>query len=145
MEAETRRMAAREKENLKLGDELPVTVNRVVKVYLATKRKVQVGDKLAGRHGNKGVVAKIVPPEDMPYMPDGTPVDIVLSPLGVPSRMNVGQLLEIMLGWAGHVLDVQMVSPVFDGAKEEQITEMIEQAREKADSRWRAGELFAVA
>ena len=131
MEAEARRLAAREKENLKLGDELPVTVNRVVKVYLATKRKVQVGDKLAGRHGNKGVVAKIVPPEDMPYMPDGTPVDVVLSPLGVPSRMNVGQLLEIMLGWAGHILDVQMVSPVFDGAKEEQITEVIDQARQK--------------
>ncbi len=131
MEAETRQQSARERENLKLGDELPVTVNRVVKVYLATKRKVQVGDKLAGRHGNKGVVAKIMAPEDMPFMPDGTPVDIVLSPLGVPSRMNVGQLLETMLGWAAGVLDVQMVSPVFDGAREDQITQMIEQARAK--------------
>jgi len=131
METEARRQAARDRENLKLGDELPVTVNRVVKVYLASKRKVQVGDKLAGRHGNKGVVAKIMAPEDMPYMPDGTPVDVVLSPLGVPSRMNVGQLLETMLGWAAGVLDVQMVSPVFDGAKEEQISQIIEQARAK--------------
>jgi DNA-directed RNA polymerase subunit beta len=131
MEAEARLLAARNKESLKDGDELPVTVNRVVKVFVATKRKVQVGDKLAGRHGNKGVVARIMSPEDMPYMPDGRPVDVVLSPLGVPSRMNVGQLLEVMLGWAGQVLDVQMVTPVFDGAKEEQVLDVVRQAKEK--------------
>jgi DNA-directed RNA polymerase subunit beta len=130
-EQDAKKQIAREKENLKMGDELPVTVNRVVKVYIASKRKVQVGDKLAGRHGNKGVVAKILPPEDMPYMPDGTPIDIVLSPLGVPSRMNVGQLLEAMLGWAAHHLGMQMVTPVFDGANEEQIHEIMRQAKQK--------------
>jgi DNA-directed RNA polymerase subunit beta len=130
-EQEAKKQMAREKENLKLGDELPVTVNKVVKVYIASKRKVQVGDKLAGRHGNKGVVAKILPPEDMPYMPDGTPIDVVLSPLGVPSRMNVGQLLECMLGWAAHNLNIQMVTPVFDGAKEEQIHDMVREAKKK--------------
>ncbi|HMX42279.1 MAG TPA: DNA-directed RNA polymerase subunit beta, partial [Elusimicrobiota bacterium] len=128
---EAKRLAAREKENFKMGDELPVTVNRIVKVYIASKRKIQVGDKLAGRHGNKGVVAKIVPPEDMPYMPDGTPIDVVLSPLGVPSRMNVGQLLECMLGWAAHVMGVETVTPVFDGAKEEQIHDLMRQAKDK--------------
>jgi DNA-directed RNA polymerase subunit beta len=116
---------------VKLGDELPVTVNRVVKVFIATKRKVQVGDKLAGRHGNKGVVARVMAPEDMPHMPDGTPVDVVLSPLGVPSRMNVGQLLEVMLGWAGKILNTQMISPVFDGATEDEILGVIKQAKEK--------------
>lgn len=131
LEADVRLEAARKKENLKLGDDLPVTVNRVVKVFVGTKRKVQVGDKLAGRHGNKGVVAKVMAPEDMPYMPDGTPVDVVLSPLGVPSRMNVGQLLEVMVGWAGKVLGVQMISPVFDGAKESQIVDSIRQAKDK--------------
>jgi DNA-directed RNA polymerase subunit beta len=130
-EQDAKKQIAREKENLKLGDELPVTVNRIVKVYIASKRKVQVGDKLAGRHGNKGVVAKILAPEDMPYMPDGTPIDVVLSPLGVPSRMNVGQLLETMLGWAGHVLNTQMITPVFDGAAEEKIHEMVRQAKDK--------------
>jgi DNA-directed RNA polymerase subunit beta len=122
---------AREKEALKLGDELPVTVNKIVKVYIAIKRKVQVGDKLAGRHGNKGVVSRIVAQEDMPHLADGTPVDVVLSPLGVPSRMNVGQLLETMLGWAAKVLGVQMNSSVFDGAKEEQVIEMVQKAKEK--------------
>ncbi len=131
LEQEAKKQIAREKESLKVGDELPVTVNRVVKIFIASKRKAQVGDKLAGRHGNKGVVAKILPPEDMPYMPDGTPIDVVLSPLGVPSRMNVGQLLETMLGWAGHVLDTPMVTPVFDGAKEEQIHAMVRQAKQK--------------
>lgn len=131
LESETRLAATRRKENIKDGDSLPVTVNRVVKVYLATKRKVQVGDKLAGRHGNKGVVAKIVAPEDMPHTADGTPVDVVLSPLGVPSRMNVGQLLEVMLGWAAKILDVHMQTPVFDGAKEAQVLEAIEQAKQK--------------
>ncbi|MFN0116680.1 MAG: DNA-directed RNA polymerase subunit beta [Elusimicrobiota bacterium] len=131
LESDARLDAARLKENVKQGDELPVTVNKVVKVFVGTKRKIQVGDKLAGRHGNKGVVARIMAPEDMPFMPDGTPVDVVLSPLGVPSRMNVGQLLEVMLGWAGMHLKTQMVSPVFDGAKEEQILDVIRQAKQK--------------
>ncbi len=130
-EQQLRLEMAREKEQLKLGDELPVTVNKIVKVYIAAKRKAQVGDKLAGRHGNKGVVSRIVPQEDMPYLPDGRPVDVVLSPLGVPSRMNVGQLLETMLGWAGKQLNVQMNSSVFDGAKEEQVVEQVRKAKEK--------------
>jgi DNA-directed RNA polymerase subunit beta len=116
---------------LKKGDDLPVSVNKKVKVYIASRIKLQVGDKLAGRHGNKGVVARILPVEDMPRLPDGTPVDCVLSPLGVPSRMNIGQLLEIMLGWAGKQLDVQMITPVFDGANEEEIKKYIEKAKEK--------------
>ncbi|MDR1940763.1 MAG: DNA-directed RNA polymerase subunit beta, partial [Endomicrobium sp.] len=121
-----------EKERFKKGDELPVSVNKIVKVYIAAKLKVQVGDKLAGRHGNKGIVARILPVEDMPRLPDGTPVDCVLSPLAIPSRMNVGQLLEIMLGWAGKELDgTQMITPVFDGASEEQIKEYIEKAKAK--------------
>ena len=118
-----------EKEILKFGDELPVTVNRVVKVYIASLKKLQVGDKLAGRHGNKGVIAKILPEEDMPFLPDGTPVDVVFSPLCVPSRMNVGQLLEAILGWAAKILNVQMVCPVFDGAKEVEIKEKIREAK----------------
>ncbi|MDR1195903.1 MAG: DNA-directed RNA polymerase subunit beta [Endomicrobium sp.] len=118
-----------EKERFKKGDELPVSVNKIVKVYIASKTKVQVGDKLAGRHGNKGIVARILPVEDMPRLPDGTPVDCVLSPLAIPSRMNVGQLLEVMLGWAGKTLDTQMVTPVFDGASEEQIKEYVEKAK----------------
>jgi DNA-directed RNA polymerase subunit beta len=120
-----------EKEKFKKGDELPVSVNRSVKVYIASKLKVQVGDKLAGRHGNKGVVARILPVEDMPKLPDGTPVDCVLSPLAIPSRMNVGQLLEIMLGWAGKELNTQMVTPVFDGANERQVKEYVAKAKEK--------------
>jgi DNA-directed RNA polymerase subunit beta len=130
-EQQLRLEMAREKENLKLGDELPVTVNKIVKVYIAIKRKIQVGDKLAGRHGNKGVVSRIVPQEDMPFLPDGTPVDVVLSPLGVPSRMNVGQLLETMLGWAAKGLSTQMNSSVFDGAKEEQVIEKVKEAKAK--------------
>ncbi len=126
-----RQARVKEKERSKKGDELSVSVNKVVKVYIATKSKVQVGDKLAGRHGNKGVVARILPVEDMPRMPDGTPVDAVFSPLSIPSRMNVGQLLEAMLGWAGSVLQTQMVTPVFDGAQEEQITEQIRAAKKK--------------
>src|SRR3989344_4700164 len=109
---------------------MPVTVNKIVKVYIVSRRKIQIGDKLAGRHGNKGVVAKVLGKEDMPYLPDGTPIDMVLSPLGVPSRMNVGQILETMLGWAGRVLETQMVTPVFDGAKEEQVIEKVKEARE---------------
>ncbi|MDR1695399.1 MAG: DNA-directed RNA polymerase subunit beta [Endomicrobium sp.] len=120
-----------EKERFKKGDELPVSVNKIVKVYIAAKLKVQVGDKLAGRHGNKGIVARILPVEDMPRLPDGTPVDCVLSPLAVPSRMNVGQLLEIMLGWAGKELDTQMITPVFDGASEEQVKDYVGKAKEK--------------
>ena len=130
-EQQLRLEMAREKENLKLGDELPVTVNKIVKVYIAIKRKIQVGDKLAGRHGNKGVVSRIVAQEDMPFLPDGTSVDVVLSPLGVPSRMNVGQLLETMLGWAAHHLDTQMNSSVFDGAKEDQVIEKVREAKAK--------------
>ncbi|MDR2676631.1 MAG: DNA-directed RNA polymerase subunit beta [Endomicrobium sp.] len=120
-----------EKERFKKGDDLPVSVNKIVKVYVVTKLKVQVGDKLAGRHGNKGIVARILPVEDMPRLPDGTPVDCVLSPLAIPSRMNVGQLLEIMLGWAGKELKNQMITPVFDGASEEQTKCYVEKAKEK--------------
>lgn len=120
-----------EKERFKKGDDLPVSVNKKVKVYIATKLKVQVGDKLAGRHGNKGIVARILPVEDMPRLPDGTPVDCVLSPLAIPSRMNVGQLLEIMLGWAGKELETQMITPIFDGASEEQIKDYVEKAKTK--------------
>ncbi len=101
---------------LKKGDELPPGVIKLVKVYIAMKRKLSVGDKMAGRHGNKGVIARIVPEEDMPYLPDGTPVEIVLNPLGVPSRMNVGQILETHLGWAAQALGVHFATPVFDGA-----------------------------
>ncbi len=119
MEKRIKEKFAREKEMLKSSGELPVTVNKVVKVHIALKRRLQVGDKLSGRHGNKGVVARILPREDMPYMPDGTPVDVVLSPLGVPSRMNIGQILETMLGWAGKQLDTQMACPVFDSAAED--------------------------
>ncbi|MDO8804366.1 MAG: DNA-directed RNA polymerase subunit beta [Elusimicrobiota bacterium] len=119
MEKKIKDKYAREKEMLKSSGELPVTVNKVVRVHIALKRRLQVGDKLSGRHGNKGVVARILPREDMPYMPDGTPVDVVLSPLGVPSRMNIGQILETMLGWAGKQLDTQMYCPVFDSAAED--------------------------
>ncbi len=129
MEEKLRNDAARDKENVKQGDDLAVTVNKVVKVYIASRRKIQVGDKLAGRHGNKGVVAKVLPEEDMPFLPDGTPLDVVLSPLGVPSRMNVGQLLETMLGWAAHTLGVQTINPVFDSATEEEIHEKVREAK----------------
>ncbi|MEW6557499.1 MAG: DNA-directed RNA polymerase subunit beta [Elusimicrobiota bacterium] len=118
-----------EKDQLKTGDELPVSVNKIVKVYIATTRKLQVGDKVSGRHGNKGVIAKILPLEDMPYLPDGTPVDVVVSPLSVPSRMNVGQLLEMMLGWAGIQMATQMVCPVFDSAKEIEVKQQIAYAK----------------
>ena len=104
---------------LKQGDELPPGVIKMVKVFVAMKRKLSVGDKMAGRHGNKGVIARILPEEDMPYLPDGTPVEIVLNPLGVPSRMNVGQILETHLGWAARVLGLHFATPVFDGASEE--------------------------
>ncbi len=106
------------KEKVRRGDELPPGVIKLVKVYVAMKRKLSVGDKMAGRHGNKGVIARILPEEDMPYLPDGTPVEIVLNPLGVPSRMNVGQILETHLGWAAHALGLWFATPVFDGATE---------------------------
>jgi DNA-directed RNA polymerase subunit beta len=110
------------------GDELMPGVNRLVRVSVAQKRKIAVGDKMAGRHGNKGVIAKILPVEDMPFMPDGTPVDIVLNPLGVPSRMNIGQILETHLGWAMKVLGLKAATPVFDGATEAQITASLKKA-----------------
>jgi DNA-directed RNA polymerase subunit beta len=113
---------------LKKGDELPPGVFKMVKVYLAIKRKLSVGDKMAGRHGNKGVVAKVLPEEDMPFLADGTPVEIVLNPLGVPSRMNVGQILETHLGWAARALGLWVASPVFDGATEAEIKEHLNTA-----------------
>lgn len=115
-------------DRLEKGDELPPGVIKLVKVYVAQKRKLSVGDKMAGRHGNKGVVAKIVPMEDMPFLEDGTPVDIVLNPLGVPSRMNVGQILETHLGWAAKHLNIMAVTPVFDGAKEYEIKAALKEA-----------------
>jgi DNA-directed RNA polymerase subunit beta len=113
---------------LRRGDELPPGVIKLVKVYVAMKRKLSVGDKMAGRHGNKGVIARIMPEEDMPYLPDGTPVEIVLNPLGVPSRMNVGQILETHLGWAARALGMYFATPVFDGATETEIKGMLEKA-----------------
>jgi DNA-directed RNA polymerase subunit beta len=118
----------REKFNISIGDELPAGVLKLAKVYLAVKRKLKVGDKMAGRHGNKGIVAKIVRQEDMPFLEDGTPVDIVLNPLGVPSRMNLGQIYETVLGWAGEKLGVKFATPIFDGATVEEIADHIEQA-----------------
>ena len=113
---------------LQKGDELPPGVIKLVKVFVAMKRKMQVGDKMAGRHGNKGVISRILAEEDMPYLPDGTPVEIVLNPLGVPSRMNVGQILETHLGWAGKVLGIHFATPVFDGAKEADMKVFLEDA-----------------
>ncbi len=110
------------------GDELPPGVNKVVRVYIAQKRKISVGDKMAGRHGNKGVVSRILPPEDMPFLADGTPLDIVLNPLGVPSRMNIGQVLEVHLGYAAKKLGWKVMSPVFDGATHEDIEECLKMA-----------------
>jgi DNA-directed RNA polymerase subunit beta len=123
-----RKVTGEKEEKLRKGDELPPGVIKLVKVYVAMKRKLSVGDKMAGRHGNKGVIAKIVPQEEMPYLPDGTPVEIVLNPLGVPSRMNVGQILETHLGWAAKALGVYFASPVFDGATEPEIKKMLNQA-----------------
>jgi DNA-directed RNA polymerase subunit beta len=118
----------REKFNLSIGDELPAGVLKLAKVYLAAKRKLKVGDKMAGRHGNKGIVARIVRAEDMPFLEDGTPVDIVLNPLGVPSRMNLGQIYETVLGWAGEKLGVKFATPIFDGASVEEIGNLINDA-----------------
>ncbi|MFA5499722.1 MAG: DNA-directed RNA polymerase subunit beta [Candidatus Omnitrophota bacterium] len=118
----------REIDRVKRGDELPPGVLKKVKVYVASKKKVSVGDKMAGRHGNKGVIAKILPEEDMPFLEDGTPVEIVLNPLGVPSRMNVGQILETHLGWAAKVLGYYVATPVFDGASETEIKDEMKKA-----------------
>jgi DNA-directed RNA polymerase subunit beta len=114
--------------SMKRGDELRSGVLQMVKIYIATKRTISVGDKMAGRHGNKGVISKIMPVEDMPYLEDGTPIQIMLNPLGVPSRMNVGQILETHLGWAGSKLGFQAITPVFDGATEEDINEVLAEA-----------------
>jgi DNA-directed RNA polymerase subunit beta len=118
----------REKFNISIGDELPAGVLKLAKVYLAVKRKLKVGDKMAGRHGNKGIVAKIVRKEDMPFLEDGTPVDIVLNPLGVPSRMNLGQIYETVLGWAGLKMGTRFATPIFDGATTDEIEAKIEEA-----------------
>ncbi|HGJ64956.1 TPA: DNA-directed RNA polymerase subunit beta, partial [bacterium] len=115
-------------DKIQKGDELRPGVIKLAKVYIASKRKIDVGDKLSGRHGNKGVIAKILPEEDMPYLPDGTPVDVILNPLGVPSRMNVGQVLETHLGWAARELGIHVSSPVFDGAREDEIKEALIEA-----------------
>ena len=114
----------RKRYNITIGDELPAGIVRLAKVYIAKKRKIRVGDKMAGRHGNKGIVAKIVRQEDMPFLADGTPVDIVLNPLGVPSRMNLGQIYETVLGWAGRELGMSFSTPIFDGAKQDQINDL---------------------
>ena len=129
------------------SDELPPGVNRVVRVYIAQKRKISVGDKMAGRHGNKGVVSRILPPEDMPFLEDGTPLDIVLNPLGVPSRMNIGQVLEVHLGIAAKKLGWKIMTPVFDGANEQDIAECLEKAGMRPDGKsilydGRTGEQF---
>ena len=121
--------------HMKRGDELPSGVLEMVKVYVATKRALSIGDKMAGRHGNKGVIARIVPEADMPFMEDGTPVDVLLNPLGVPSRMNVGQILETHLGWAANVLGFQAVTPVFDGATEAEVFATIEEANKHVENR----------
>ena len=118
----------REKFNISIGDELPAGVLKLAKVYLAKKRKLKVGDKLAGRHGNKGIVSRIVRVEDMPFLEDGTCVDIVLNPLGVPSRMNLGQIFETVLGWAGEKMGVKFATPIFDGAKKDEIDEWVKRA-----------------
>ena len=118
----------RDKYNLTNGDELPAGIIQLAKVYIAKKRKLRVGDKMAGRHGNKGIVAKVVRDEDMPFLEDGSIVDIVLNPLGVPSRMNLGQIYETVLGWAGRELGLKFATPIFDGASLEQINEYTAQA-----------------
>jgi len=129
------------------GDELPPGVNQLVRAYIAQKRKISEGDKMAGRHGNKGVIARILPEEDMPFLPDGTPVQVVLNPLGVPSRMNIGQVLEVHLGMACKLLGIHAASPVFDGANEEDVFDAMEEAGMQRNGKWqlrdgRSGELF---
>jgi len=123
-------------DSVEAGDDVDPGIIKQVKVYVASKRKLSVGDKMAGRHGNKGVVAKIVPEEDMPFLANGTPVDIVLNPLGVPSRMNVGQVLETHLGVAARALGFKVATPVFDGIKEEKIFDYVQQARKVPGYEW---------
>ena len=118
------------------GDELPPGVNKSVRVYIAQKRKISVGDKMAGRHGNKGVISRILPVEDMPYLPNGRPLDIVLNPLGVPSRMNIGQVLEIHLSLAAKVLGFNVATPVFNGADENDIADTLRMANDYANTSW---------
>ena len=118
----------RKKFNLTIGDELPSGIIQLAKIYVAKKRKIRVGDKMAGRHGNKGIVSKIVRQEDMPFLEDGTPVDICLNPLGVPSRMNLGQIFETVLGWAGKELGEKFATPIFDGADIEHLNEWTDKA-----------------
>nr|MBD3620830.1 DNA-directed RNA polymerase subunit beta [Sunxiuqinia sp.] len=121
-------VARRKRYNVTIGDELPAGIIQLAKVYVAKKRKLQIGDKMAGRHGNKGIVSRIVRDEDMPFLEDGTPVDIVLNPLGVPSRMNLGQIYETVLGWAGKELGLKFATPIFDGASLEEVTEYTDRA-----------------
>ena len=123
----------RKLQQMKRGDELPSGVLEMVKIYMATKRRLSVGDKMAGRHGNKGVIARILPEEDMPFLEDGTSLDVLLNPLGVPSRMNVGQILETHIGWAARIMGFQAVSPVFDGALESEIHDVVEQANQEVE------------
>jgi DNA-directed RNA polymerase subunit beta len=137
----------REKHKIMVGDELPSGIVQLAKVYIAKKRKLSVGDKMAGRHGNKGVVSRIVPPEDMPFLPDGRPVDIILNPLGVPSRMNLGQIFETTLGWAGKILGKHYATPVFDGASLDDVKIELDQANLPLEGRTllydgRTGEKF---
>ena len=139
--------AKRDTHRVQMGDELPPGIVQLAKVYIAKKRKIQVGDKMAGRHGNKGVVARIVPVEDMPFLEDGTPVDIVLNPLGVPSRMNLGQIYETLLGWAGERLGKRFATPIFDGASMEDLVTNLQEAGLPIDGRaqlydGRTGEAF---
>jgi DNA-directed RNA polymerase subunit beta len=125
---EAEAFAKRERYNATIGDELPAGIIQLAKIFIAKKRKLQIGDKMAGRHGNKGIVSRVVRQEDMPFLADGTPVDIVLNPLGVPSRMNLGQIYETVLGWAGKELGVRFASPIFDGAELEDIEEYTDKA-----------------
>ncbi|NBC85026.1 MAG: DNA-directed RNA polymerase subunit beta [Bacteroidetes bacterium] len=139
--------AKREKHQVQMGDELPAGIVQMAKVYVARKRKISVGDKMAGRHGNKGVIAKVVPQEDMPFLEDGTPVDICLNPLGVPSRMNLGQIYETLLGWAGDKLGIKYATPIFDGASMDDIADQLEKAGLPRDGKaqlydGRTGEAF---
>jgi DNA-directed RNA polymerase subunit beta len=121
-------VSKRKRYNVTIGDELPAGIIQLAKVYVAKKRKLQIGDKMAGRHGNKGIVSRIVRDEDMPFLEDGTPVDIVLNPLGVPSRMNLGQIYETVLAWAGKELGLKFATPIFDGATLDQVCEYTDQA-----------------
>jgi DNA-directed RNA polymerase subunit beta len=125
---EAEAVSRRERYNITIGDELPAGIIQLAKVYVAKKRKLQIGDKMAGRHGNKGIVSRVVRQEDMPFLADGTPVDIVLNPLGVPSRMNLGQIYETVLGWAGKNLGLKFATPIFDGATLDEICEYTDKA-----------------